>query len=58
MPLGAPGLVQQFIDVVAVYSFDLKTAVPSTSAASNANACARFRSGLTMSRALPWRMER
>jgi len=28
MPLGAPGLVQQFIYVVAVYSFDLKTVLP------------------------------
>jgi hypothetical protein len=28
MPLGAPGLVQQFIYVVAVYSFDLKSALP------------------------------
>jgi hypothetical protein len=28
MPLGAPGIVQQFIDVVAVYSFDLKTVLP------------------------------
>ncbi len=28
MPLGAPGLVQQFIEVVAVYSFDLETVLP------------------------------